>query len=133
MRYPRLGGRALACLDNSERTRSQPTQGETIMTDMRTAVTAMLDTEGVHPGDGSWFTAYDAFFTKVKEDTVEAAAHGALDTLNVQNDTVRLQAVANFWDAFNSSRQPSRVKRAAKKTGSKIKEAFAPSSAPNHE
>lgn len=99
------------------------------MTDMRTAVTAMLDTEGVHPGDASWFTAYDAFFTKLKEDTVEAAVHGSLDTLNVQDETTRRQAVANFWEAFNTSRQPSRVKQAAKKTGNKIKEAFAPSSA----
>lgn len=97
------------------------------MTDMRAAVTAMLDTEGVHPGDASWFAAYDAFFTKVKEDTVEVAMHGSLDTLNVQNDAVRIQALANFWEAFNASRQPSRVKQAAKKTGSKIKKAFAPS------
>lgn len=102
------------------------------MTDLRIAATAMLDTDGVHPGDNSWHVAYDLFFEKVKEDTVENAIKSSLDFLHVNDEAIRLLALARYRTAFDNSRQPRRgrtqraargVNRAVKTAGSKIHEA----------
>lgn len=109
------------------------------MTDLRIAVTAMLDTPGVHPGNPSWHTAFNTFFELVKEATVEEAIYGSLDHLNVHDDATRLHARANFWSAFNETRQPARnraknvtrsVGQAVQNVASKIKEAATADSKP---
>ena len=95
------------------------------MTDLRTAITATLDTDGVHPWNDSWHDAYNLFFALVKEDTVEQAIYGSLDYLGVTDHEVKLRALANFWNAFNDTRRPSRghAKKAARSVGKAVKAA----------
>ena len=71
------------------------------------AVTALLDTPGVHPGDGRWLTARDAFFDALMSwdnKTLDQAMCAALDHLGIDDgDPVRLGAMANFNKALTAS------------------------------
>lgn len=71
------------------------------------AVTALLDTPGVHPGDDRWFAAREAFFDALMSwdnKTLDQAACVALDHLGIDDgDPVRLSAMANFNEALTAS------------------------------
>ncbi|HBO65019.1 TPA: hypothetical protein DD425_03610 [Candidatus Saccharibacteria bacterium] len=71
------------------------------------AITAMLDTPGVHPGDDRWFTAREAFFAALmswENKTLDQAACAALDHLGIDDgDPVRLSAMASFNEALTAS------------------------------
>lgn len=103
------------------------------MTDLRPAITAALDTDGVHPGDDRWYGAYELFFGKLKDHTVEEALNEAFDLVGASDNELRANARSNFWVAFNETRTKS-SRRGSKgflgKLSDNLQESFAPN--PKH-
>lgn len=103
-----LGSRANARLDaNLAGPPRNPTRRKIMEINVNRAVTALLDTPGVHPGDDRWLTARDAFFDALMSwdnKTLDQAMCAALDHLGIDDgDPVRLGAMANFNKALTAS------------------------------
>jgi uncharacterized protein YneF (UPF0154 family) len=82
------------------------------MSNTETAVTAMLDTEGVHPGDDRWFEAFNKFLQFAKVQSFEESIVKTLDFLGVTDIAARVNAQNNFWNVYDSGQNgsPSKVK-----------------------
>lgn len=76
--------------------------------DLPAAVTAMLNE--VHPGDDTWFDAYDLFFEEVKKKPIDDAIDAALDFLKVP-DAKRLMARGKFRSIFGTTPPPKALSR----------------------
>lgn len=103
-----LGSRATARLDASlAGPPRNPTRRKNMEININQAITALLDTPGVHPGDNTWFTAREEFFAVLMSwegKTLDQAACAALDHLGIDDgDPVRLAAMANFNEALTAS------------------------------
>ncbi len=60
-------------------------------------ITAALDVPGVHPGDDSWYTAFNAFFNALRLGaTIKDALNLALDTVKCDDMALRNQAFVAF-------------------------------------
>lgn len=68
--------------------------------DLPAAVTAFLDTNGVHPYDDRWYTAYEMTFEAFKRTSIEIALSDTLDFLEVNNADTRRSALNNFWQSL---------------------------------
>ena len=60
-------------------------------------ITAALDVPGVHPGDDSWYTAFDAFFDALRFGaTTRDALNTTLDIAKCDDMALRNQAFVAF-------------------------------------
>jgi len=66
------------------------------------AITAALDTDGVHPGNDSWHTAYGRFFKELQDGaSFSDALDASLDVLDIpEHDARRLLARSTFEDTL---------------------------------
>lgn len=64
---------------------------------LKERITDALDLEGVHPGDDSWHTAFNAFFEALKTGaTIKEALNLALDTVRCYDMGLRNLAFVVF-------------------------------------
>ena len=60
-------------------------------------ITAALDVPGVHPGDNSWYTGFNAFFDALRAGaTTKDALNLTLDTVKCDDMALRNQAFVVF-------------------------------------
>ncbi len=103
---------------------------------IRQAVTALLDTPGVHPGNDNWYAADEVFWTTLRSwdnNSLDTAANAALTRLGIDDDGLRITALARFHDALTqraTSRATDAVRHGARSIGHRVRDGIRQLSAP---